>query len=422
VVATTTTDAQGRYLFDNLVAGTYQVRFTLTDEQAARYAFTKADAGSDDAADSDAVAQTGGRAGLTRQFVLDGTNQALTTSYDRQVQASEGIDPTWDAGVVLKSVSVGDYVWVDTNRDGRQDPGEPGIPGVVLELVGPDGGPVTDVYGKPVGPVTTGPNGEYTFENLPALTGEQTYTVRIDRDASAEALRPYVPTNPGQGDRTGDSSTWETTTEPGQLHNNGDRDPTLDFGFVTKTYAIGDYVWIDANSDGIQDPDEDALPGVRVDLLDGDGHVIATTTTNEAGRYLFDNLVAGTYQVRFTLTDQQKKIYKFTSRDSGDFDAADSDADPSTGFTVTIVLGDENSALTKDYEYGTVNASEGIDPTWDAGVVLVASPPSDPGDDDDELAFTGVGGALWGTGLLGIALVLIGIGLRTRRQRTESAE
>lgn len=233
VVGTTTTDAQGRYLFDNLVAGTYQVRFTLTEEQAARYTFTREGAGSSDAADSDAVVQTGGRAGLTRQFVLDGTNQALTTDYDRQVRASEGIDPTWDAGVVLKSVSVGDYVWVDTNRNGRQDPGEPGIPGVVLELVGPDGEPVTDVYGNPVGPVTTGPNGEYTFENLPALTGEQTYTVRIDRDASADALRPYVPTNPGRGDRAGDSSTWEAVTEPGDLHNDGDRDPTLDFGFVT---------------------------------------------------------------------------------------------------------------------------------------------------------------------------------------------
>ena len=240
VVGTATTDAQGRYLFDNLVAGTYQVRFTLTEEQAARYTFTTEGAGSSDAADSDAATQTDAKVGLTRPFVLDGTNRALTTSYDRQVQASEGIDPTWDAGVVLKSVSVGDYVWVDTNRDGRQDPGEPGIPGVVLELLGPDGNPVTDVYGKPVGPVTTGPNGEYTFENLPALTGEQTYTVRIDQNASAEALRPYIPTNPNHGDRTGDSSTWETTTQPGQLHNNGDRDPTLDFGFVTPVSSPDD--------------------------------------------------------------------------------------------------------------------------------------------------------------------------------------
>ncbi|HRE03414.1 MAG TPA: SdrD B-like domain-containing protein, partial [Ilumatobacteraceae bacterium] len=66
--------------------------------------------------------------------------------------------------VPVRSVSVGDYVWVDTNRDGRQgNPAtEPGIPGVVLVLVGPDGEPVVDVFGNPVGPTTTGPNGEYT--------------------------------------------------------------------------------------------------------------------------------------------------------------------------------------------------------------------------------------------------------------------
>ena len=132
-----------------------------------------------------------------------------------------------------KAVSVGDYVWVDTNRDGRQDPGEPGIPGVVLTITGPDGGPVVDVDGNPVGPTTTDANGKYSFDDLPALTGGQTYTVHIDRTASADALRPYVPTRAGAGDRAGDSSTWDASTVPGDLHDDGDRDPTLDFGFVT---------------------------------------------------------------------------------------------------------------------------------------------------------------------------------------------
>lgn len=251
VVATTTTDAAGRYLFDNLPAGTYQVRFTLTPEQAARYTFTKEGAGTTDADDSDAVVQAGGATGLTRKFVLDGSNAALTTSYDRTVLASEGIDPTWDAGVVLKSVSVGDFVWVDSDRNGRQDPGEPGIPGVVLKLIGPDGKPVVDVDGKPVGPVTTGPNGEYSFDRLPALTGDQTYTVVIDREASAKALRPYAPTKPSQGDRGGDSSTWQATTEPGDLYDDGDRDPTLDFGFVLDE--------VDGDGDGDEEGDEDEL-------------------------------------------------------------------------------------------------------------------------------------------------------------------
>lgn len=132
----------------------------------------------------------------------------------------------------VASVSVGDYVWFDKNGNGRQDAGEPGIPGVVLTITGPDGNPVTDVNGNPVGPTTTDANGMYTFDNLPALTGNQTYTVHIDRTASAKALAPYVPTQAGVGDRAGDSSTWTATTLPGELHDNGDRDPTLDFGFI----------------------------------------------------------------------------------------------------------------------------------------------------------------------------------------------
>ncbi len=300
------------------------------------------------------------------------------------------IGDTFAEIVPLKSVSVGDYVWVDEDRDGRQDPDEPGIPGVVLRIVGPDGEDVVDVDGNPVGPATTGPNGEYTFERLPALEGEQTYTVIIDREApeTVEALRPYVPTIPGEGDRGGDSSTWEASTVPGDLHEDGDRDPTLDFGFVLKTYAIGDYVWIDSDKDGVQDPEEQPLAGVKVELL-VDGEVVATTATDENGRYVFDDLVAGTYQVRFTLTDAQKLIYEFTGQDAGSDDGSDSDANPATGLTITVVLDDSNEALTGEYEYREIRASQGIDPTWDAGVSLKPAPVAPGG--SGGLSATGLG-------------------------------
>lgn len=234
VIATTTTDERGRYFFDELPAGEYQIQFTLTPEQAELYEFTTHAAGEDDGVDSDADPDSGG----TGLIVLDETNAQLTTEYDYfDVAASEGIDPTWDAGVVLKPepeparVSVGDYVWVDTNGDGLQDDGEPGLPGVVLVLTGPDGKPVTDVYGNLVDVVTTDANGKYTFEDLPVLTEGESYTVSIDREASAAALAPYVPTIEGAGDDRGrDSSTW--TASSAGLTQDGDRDPTLDFGFV----------------------------------------------------------------------------------------------------------------------------------------------------------------------------------------------
>lgn len=185
--------------------------------------------GGTEASDSDADPATG----ITAVITLDDANTALTGTYDRDVAASQGIDPTWDAGVVLQRVSLGDLVWVDANRDGLQDEGEPGIPGVVLVLTGPDGQPVTDVFGEVVAPVTTDDNGAYLFENLPVLGEGEQYTVRIDRDASAKALAPYVPTvmlEEGRGDR--DSSTWTASTVA-PLNRDGDHDPTLDFGFVT---------------------------------------------------------------------------------------------------------------------------------------------------------------------------------------------
>ncbi|MCR1781024.1 carboxypeptidase regulatory-like domain-containing protein [Nocardioides carbamazepini] len=370
VVEATTTDAQGRYLFDELGEGDYRVRFTLTPDQAARYQFTATDAG-DDPKDSDAHVQADPAAGLTASFRLDDTNAALSGSYaDQDFEATQGVDPTWDAGVVLKRVSVGDLVWLDEDRDGRQDAGEPGIPGVVLVLVGPDGQPVTDVFGQPVGPRTTDAEGRYSFDDLPALTGSDTYRVRIDRTASAKALAPYTPAPAKVGDREGDSDLWEATSLTGGLREDGDRDPTLDFGFMLKSYAIGDLVWIDKNDDGRQGVGEKPLAGVQVELLDvRTGGVVATTLTDAAGRYLFDNLPAGTYQVRFTLTKQQAKRYEFTRRNAGSDDARDSDAHRVRGTTGPIVLDDSNTALVRSYDR-TVGASEGIDPTWDAGVVL----------------------------------------------------
>lgn len=124
----------------------------------------------------------------------------------------------------VPSVSVGDYVWFDEDKDGVQDDDESGIPGVELTLTGPDGGPVTDVHGNPVGPVTTGEQGEYVFENLPVLPAGESYTVTVTPPAG------YQPTTPGVGDRATDSSTGSAQST--DLTTDGASDMTLDFGFI----------------------------------------------------------------------------------------------------------------------------------------------------------------------------------------------
>ncbi|MEV8268687.1 SdrD B-like domain-containing protein, partial [Microbacterium sp. NPDC076911] len=261
---TTTTNADGLYVFDGLPAGDYQVEFALTDEQSATYVFTATGSGTA-LNDSDAEPAVDDRfTGRSETFTLGASNTQLVAAdeYDGiAITATGGIDPTWDAGVVRKKVSVGDYVWLDVDRDGVQgtSDAETPIEGVKLVLTGPDGNPVVDIEGNEVAPVFTDEDGFYEFVNLPALPEGESYTVTIDQeDASTiDALTELRPTVTGAGDTATDSSEW--TAASGDLTDNGDRDSTLDFGFMPRTYAIGDIVWIDANSDGEQDSDEHTL-------------------------------------------------------------------------------------------------------------------------------------------------------------------
>jgi hypothetical protein len=73
--------------------------------------------------------------------------------------------------------------------------------------------------------------------------------------------------------------------------------------------AIGDFVWLDTNANGIQDSGEPGINGVSVALEDAAGNTIATTVTankpadypfpgpNPAGYYQFGGLCGGNYQV-----------------------------------------------------------------------------------------------------------------------------
>ncbi|MEM6697750.1 MAG: SdrD B-like domain-containing protein, partial [Bacteroidota bacterium] len=61
--------------------------------------------------------------------------------------------------------------------------------------------------------------------------------------------------------------------------------------------AIGNYVWVDENSDGFQDAGEPGIPNVAVVLKDGSGTPLDTTYTDSDGKYLFPDLPAGDYLV-----------------------------------------------------------------------------------------------------------------------------
>ena len=128
---------------------------------------------------------------------------------------------TYDFGFIRPKVSVGNFVWIDSDADGIQDQGEPGLAGAILTLTNMSGNPVTNVLGQVVGSQTTASNGAYLFENLPP--GQ--YKVNITYPAGYQAT-----TASAGSDLAVDSSTDTATSV--NLPNNGDADLTLDFGVV----------------------------------------------------------------------------------------------------------------------------------------------------------------------------------------------
>ena len=63
-------------------------------------------------------------------------------------------------------------------------------------------------------------------------------------------------------------------------------------------YFIKGTIYRDGNRSGALDTDEKLYEGVTVNLVDADGNVVATTTTDANGTYSFDKLPAGTYSIK----------------------------------------------------------------------------------------------------------------------------
>ena len=97
---------------------------------------------------------------------------------------------------------------------------------------------------------------------------------------------------------------------------------------------LGDYVWVDANENGIQDSDESPIAHVAVYLLNGNGKELALTQTDDNGLYLFPNLTPGDYQIKVVAPDS----YSFTTQGAGTDDRIDSDVN-ANGISQVVSLG-----------------------------------------------------------------------------------
>ncbi len=264
-IASTSTDANGDYIFEDLATGDYTI---------------STDFGTDTGYEGSNNVSDGG---------LDGIISVSVASGDISGSHDFGINQT---GTSI----VGDTIFYDWNGDGIQALTDEGIPSVGVNLyVDVDGNgvydPATDYFWETT---TTNGDGWYEFNNLPPYD----YVVVVD-----EATLPSgILTQTADPDGAGTCLTCD-----GQSAVSADGVSSYldeDFGYQpTGAGTIGDVVFYDANGDGTQAGlSEVGYEGVLVYLeadLNGDGNFVLVDSmyTDANGNYEFTNLPNSDYQV-----------------------------------------------------------------------------------------------------------------------------
>ncbi|RLK54139.1 beta strand repeat-containing protein [Actinokineospora cianjurensis] len=153
-ITTTTTDSNGHYSFPNLPLGNYIV----VETQPVGYGST-----------------TPNTVPVTLLQINPSTIEGKVVNFGE------------------RHGSIGDFVWSDTNGNGLQDSGEPGVAGVTLTLYSDTGTPITTT--------TTDGDGKYHFGDL--VSG--TYYVGVTLPAGKSFTKPNV-----EGDATNSDVSWVT--------------------------------------------------------------------------------------------------------------------------------------------------------------------------------------------------------------------
>ena len=237
----------------------------------------------------------------------------------------------------------------DTEKDANGNL-EDGISGQKVYLFDSDG--------KKVGETKTASDGSYKFTNLDSGKYYVKFPTSVDGDDLVDK---------DQGDYRYDSDASQSSGKTNWIRvDKGEKVDNIDAGYDDEgSYDPGDAsitgrMFFDTNKDDTENADNGLEPGIggqTVELLDKDGNVVATTTTDDNGVYKFDGLTGGEYSVRFpTKVDDQGLVEK----DVGSV-YTDSDADQNTGETITFTVqpGCEYKEIDAGYEVGDSDGGNG---------------------------------------------------------------
>jgi SdrD B-like domain len=295
VVASTTTDANGNYVFTQqnnqgastgttgapLLAGTdYQVRVpanqaaltgtTSTTNPTTLPTVTSAGVGTNDDGDSGVgTADAFANATTTANFTLGPSTSTAFNVADptgvypnSQGLANNGTShkPNVDLGFVQPVYSLGNRVWFDANNDGLVDAAESGVDGVVVELLA-ETAPGSGTFAPTGTTLTTANGGYYRFDNLNAGN----YRVRVNPSnfAAGGPLRGYFTSGTPTANANGDANNDNNGLAPaaGNYVGLGVTSGTVTLGGATpeptndNTEASGTATYNATNSNGTAAPD-----------------------------------------------------------------------------------------------------------------------------------------------------------------------
>ena len=334
VLDSTTTDSEGNYLFDNLDEGNYIVGIPESSF-APGQPLDSAPASSDvdeedpnaDVDNNDNGLQPGGAGTIVQSGVVELTIDGEPTAADGEVGEGAEQDDDNDANGNMTvdfgffpTVSIGSQVFQDIDNSGDLTDGEMGIEDVEVLLYADvdDDNMYTPGVDTLVAMTVTDADGLYEFDTL--APGDYIVAVvpPVDNNLSSNGPAESTADDGVDGNDNGIQGMAGDTifstaidlmvgTEPeNEAAPGGDQDieddqdddgdMTIDFGLLPSV-SVGSTVFQDTDDSGVQDGGEEGIEGIVVTLLDDEGMIVATDTTDEDGNYFFDGLTPGDYEL-----------------------------------------------------------------------------------------------------------------------------
>lgn len=239
--------------------------------------------------------------------VITGLNGGI---YSVTITDENGCTAVCQVELIARS-GLGDFVWEDVNKNGLQDPNEPGVPGIVVRL--------KNAIGMVIDSTTTDGNGRYSFMGL--IPG--TYSVQFvvpypflftlrnqgandaidsDADSTTMSMTPNVTLAPGEFNPTLDAGIYVRPmiddSDPCLCLNNSTTETDGQFSELITIFSYPGENWILFNPVGLYLTSSPPPPGIPIPAV---------------GSFPFVEVSPGVYQLAFILLHEQPYGASFTN-------------------------------------------------------------------------------------------------------------